>query len=326
MNISIIHFIILIFVSINEINASIGNENHVFLDCLRICSKKKCHFTTKFEKNQPTYLKLFGWTCIDDCKYECMWPTVDYFIKVENYVPQFFGKWPFIRMFGIQEPLSTLASIGNLLAHAYMINKMRKHSTKRTTPFKYIWYSFGLVSVNAWLWSTIFHAKETFFTEKMDYYCGFSLVMFQFYAFFIRLFKLKKNILIQLALYMITIYCAYFFYSHIYYLNFIKFDYGYNMKVNIAIGGLNSICWLAWSFYQYYFLNKKYVWRCAISIILVDVFMLLEVLDFAPIWWTIDAHALWHLCTICIPFYWYEFIIDDNYRVQLESYTILKSK
>ena len=313
----IIIFLISIFF-INAINASFGDTDHYFEVCLKLChNKTKCSLAKKFEKKLSTYLKLFGRSCFDECKYECMWPTVYFYIDVWKFIHKFYGKWPFTRIFGIQEPLSTLTSIGNLLVHAYLINKMRKR-TKKTTPFINIWYIFGFISINAWFWSTVFHANDTYFTEKMDYYSAFSLVMFQFYAFFFRLLRLKKHFLIQLTLYIISIYCVYFYCSHIYYLNFINFDYNYNLKVNIVLGVTNSICWLVWSFYQYYFLNKKYVWRCVLSLVLVNLALPLEVLEFAPIWWTIDTHAIWHLCTICIPFYWYEFIFDDNNRIDLE--------
>lgn len=314
---SLILFVI--FVLNNAVNASIGNENYQFVECFNRCSKRSCKNSelNKFEQSQLIHMRLLGWSCLDECKYDCMWYTVDYFMQYEHFIPQFYGKWPFVRVFGIQEPLSAVASLGNFLAHAYMINKM-KSTISPNAPFKLLWYTFGLVSLNAWFWSTVFHTRDYDFTEKMDYFSGFSLVLFQFNAFFIRLFMLKRNLTIKFLMYIITAFCAYFVYTHIYYLWFIKFDYGYNMKVNILFGGLNSLCWLVWSCYQYFYLKRNYVWRCAVSIILVDVFMLLEVLDFSPLFWTIDSHGLWHLSTICIPFYWYKFIIDDNYRIDLE--------
>ena len=201
------------------------------------------------------------------CKYECMWFTVDYYSKYQHFVPQFYGKWPLVRVLGIQEPLSSLASLANLLANVYMLKKM-KISLSAKAPFKTLWYSFSFISVNAWLWSTIFHARDFNFTEKMDYYCGFSLVVFQFYAFFIRILKLKKRFnYSQLLIKGITVVLFFIFLNHILFLSFINFDYGYNMKVNIMFGMLNSLCWIVWSLYQYIHLKKKYMLNCTISII-----------------------------------------------------------
>ncbi len=247
-----------------------------------------------------------------------MWFVVEYYQRVFNHIPQFYGKWPFIRILGIQEPVSAIASIGNLVSNCYMLNKMRKN-LPCNAPFKKLWYLFGAISINAWIWSTIFHIRDFSFTEKMDYFCATSLVISQLIVFIIRYLKLRKSFISQFSMYLTLIGCIYFYLSHIYFLGFIEFDYGYNMRVNIILGAISSICWLVWSFYEYFFQRKKYFLKCIISIFLMDILTILEVLDFAPILWILDSHSLWHLSTICIPFYWYGFVIDDNFRVDYDS-------
>lgn len=37
----------------------------------------------------------------------------------------------------------------------------------------------------------------------------------------------------------------------------------------------------------------------------------LEILDFAPIWGLVDAHALWHAATVPLTGVWYAFIVAD---------------
>lgn len=37
-------------------------------------------------------LSVSGWTCWDDCKYECMWVTVGLYLQEGHRVPQFHGK------------------------------------------------------------------------------------------------------------------------------------------------------------------------------------------------------------------------------------------
>ena len=77
-----------------------------------------------------------------------------------------------------------------------------------------------------------------------------------------------------------------------------KIDYGFNMRLNIAIGTITSLGWIVW-----YFLSKSLrpnnhrttiVWfilwtTCAVG---------LEIFDFLPFFWTFDAHSLWHLATV----------------------------
>ena len=36
--------------------------------------------------------------------------------------------------------------------------------------------------------------------------------------------------------------------------------------------------------------------------------VLLELMDFPPLLWAVDAHALWHLSTIPIPLLWYRYV------------------
>ena len=43
-------------------------------------------------KSQPIPQRWFYWSCIDDCKYSCMWDTVEAFNKDGSPVPQFYGK------------------------------------------------------------------------------------------------------------------------------------------------------------------------------------------------------------------------------------------
>ena len=45
---------------------------------------------------------------------------------------------------------------------------------------------------------------------------------------------------------------------------------------------------------------------------------LLEIFDFPPLWGLLDAHALWHVCTVPLPSIWYAFIQEDA-RESLEG-------
>lgn len=74
------------------------------------------------------------------------------------------------------------------------------------------------------------------------------------------------------------------------------------LKIFYFSGLLNSLGWLIW-----YVLNRKlkYSWKCLATIISIDLLLLLELGDFPPIFWTVDAHALWHIGTIPLPFLWY---------------------
>ena len=69
------------------------------------------------------------------------------------------------------------------------------------------------------------------------------------------------------------------------------------------LGVVNAAGWLGWCAIVYR--KQRYVWKCAASTIAVCVLLLLELGDFPPIWWTLDAHALWHAGTAPLPLLWY---------------------
>lgn len=52
---------------------------------LSLCASHDGEFTR-------SCFSVSGWTCQDDCKYECMWVTVGLYLKEGHKVPQFHGK------------------------------------------------------------------------------------------------------------------------------------------------------------------------------------------------------------------------------------------
>ncbi|KAF4521894.1 hypothetical protein B566_EDAN008381 [Ephemera danica] len=283
-------------------SASEGDRSPVFQKCVGKCTIENCtedNSTYKYASLQPAYHIHLLWPCKEECKYWCMWQAVDFFEERGWGVPQFHGKWPFVRIFGVQEPASVLFSLFNLVAHLNVLQKYRSKVPKFSPTYS-LWKYHSMICINAWLWSSIFHTRDYPWTEMMDYFCAFSMVLFSFYAMVMRLLHCKMN-LISITF---SVICASFFIYHITYLSIIHFDYAYNMKANIAIGILNGSCWLLWCTWKWLRHGETYVWRCAFSVVLALLTMSLEVLDFPPLYWTLDAHSLWHLSTTILPFIW----------------------
>jgi hypothetical protein len=63
---------------------------------------------------------------------------------------------------------------------------------------KTVWTLYGLVSINAWICSTIFHSRDIALTEKLDYFSAFSIVVYGLLAFILRILgswrTLKRHI------------------------------------------------------------------------------------------------------------------------------------
>ncbi|XP_033639470.1 post-GPI attachment to proteins factor 3-like [Asterias rubens] len=317
-------FLLFLWVAPSGVDASWGDQHHIFRNFRRHCLNTNCSTEIKtkaFKARQPSYLQFLGWDCWSECTYESMWYLTKKTQEEVNRVPQFYGKWPFVRFLGMQEPASTIFSILNGIAAVFMLIQFRKRVPPKA-PMYEAWHGYFAVVINAWLWSTVFHFRDLTWTEKMDYISAFSLIVSGVVMFLIRLFCLKGNsINIKVAL-PIGLPVAAFFLMHAFYLGFTKFSYGYNMKVNLTIAILNSVCWIVWSIYVW--TRQRYAWKACIPILLGNLLTLLELGDFPPIWWVFDAHSLWHGGTAPLAVIFYSFIIDDCLYLN-EEYTKSKS-
>lgn len=307
----------------NEVSASAGDRSIFYLSCVERCKRENCTKSLLDIKSQTNWHfkerskerivdKVLRWNCQDECNYDCMFATVAAFAERGFEVPQFFGKWPFIRKFGMQEPASVVFSVLNFWAHLRGLRKFRKNIS-RTAPFYYMWLSFGLISLNAWLWSTVFHTRDTDLTELLDYGCAYSMVISSFYCMACRIALNHRPTWLK-GLLGATL--LLFFAKHFAYLAVVR-GYDYNMKVNIATGITAGVGWIVWCLNQR--TKRPYVWKIFAFVLLSALSLALEVLDFPPYWWIFDAHALWHLSTAPLVFLFYSFIIDDSRALHEEA-------
>lgn len=135
--------------------ASSGDRSPDFNACITTCNLQKC-------LNSPPILapalRLTGWTCLDDCKYSCMHKITDKAVELGEPVQQYYGKWPFWRFGGMQEPASVAFSLLNLWAHVKGASKLRR-KVSESHPMRPYYLMWSLLSVNAWLWSSVFHTR-----------------------------------------------------------------------------------------------------------------------------------------------------------------------
>ncbi|KAL2733341.1 post-GPI attachment to proteins factor 3 [Vespula maculifrons] len=310
--------ICLIFQTFCVINviASTGDRSQIYNQCLMKYRINHCKDDTTFINPPSLFLSLLSWSCIEDCRYTCMWHTVEYFVNHGLTVPQFYGKWPFIRIFGCQEPASVLFSIFNFYAHWVLYRKFKRIVNSKY-PMFYIWTYFSFICLNGWFWSTIFHARDTDFTEVMDYSCAFAIVLTLLYCMSLRVTYKSTKIFIILTCCYISI-----LYTHLTHLWSGAINYGYNMKFNIIIGFLTFVITMSWWYHVRYEIPHAYLigWFNILAVLVT----LLEVLDFSPIFWIFDAHSLWHGFTAPLTILLYRFItLDCLYLKIYHNKTIL---
>lgn len=290
------------------------------------------------QRHSPSFvgLTLMHWDCRSDCLYRCMWLLEDskHLINgrsgamsgsTPRKVEKYFGKWPFIRLFGAQEPASVAFSLLNLSANAVSLVLCMRHiysilkATSRisSSPHGYavndtkmvawLWPAHFLVSCNAWAWSAVFHCRDTRFTERLDYFSAGALVAFNLFITLVRVSGLRSAFgMVAMGVPLFVVYLR-----HILYMHHVLFDYGYHVALCVGAGALQTLAWGAWALGSRR--GKSHPGRAALLtfMALVNVAMLLEVLDFPPWKHAIDAHAVWHAATAPLTLLWYKFVRTD---------------
>lgn len=368
--------------------ASPGDDLDDFIDCRYQCEQLTClkvpyhqnqarikaagGSTDGFKRYNPDWhfdamplaphLKALRWNCLDNCDYQCQRIVTKEREARNEEVLQFHGKWPFFRVYGIQELASFIFSIGNLLVNFMGFLKLTKILGDRDVPFrlKYQYVNILLLSVVtilAWMFSAIFHTRDFELTEKLDYYFAALTVFLGLHMFLARLTRLYLPTRV-LARWLVLLLCIAGYAAHIYRME-TDWLYAYNMELNISVAVLQNICLslACYNLYSDYYNSEveendvnldhqKYIDKillpsffstsaklyCLYPVFLASVVvvgMSLEIFDFLPVFYDlVDAHSLWHLVTIIPAYYgYYDWVIwDINENVWKDISQIITKK
>lgn len=224
----------------------------------------------------------------------------------------------------MQEPFSVLFSAFNFLAHLAWFRRMQPRALPRALPLRLrkVYGLLPILGMNAWFWSAVFHTRDWPATEKMDYFSAAASVLVQSYLAFVRLFGLYRSSPQRgTAFYALAVSCVVLLAMHCTYLSFWRFDYGWNMKVNVGLGVVHNLLWFAWSaaLHLRQAPTPPHALKAVWVLSMLSLATMLELLDFEPWQRCIDAHALWHLSTVPIIGWWYSFLWQDaQYLAEVE--------
>ena len=144
--------------------ASSGDSAFLFQQCLTKCVTEDCQDPLHPPPRLSLPLRLTRWTCEDNCKYNCMHGATDFALDQIHYgqesngIEQFYGKWPFWRLLGIQEPASVVFSLMNFAAHYFGLKHVRA-MIPEGHPMKQYIIIWGNMGLNTWIWSAVFHTR-----------------------------------------------------------------------------------------------------------------------------------------------------------------------
>ncbi|KAJ1948698.1 hypothetical protein EC988_005070, partial [Linderina pennispora] len=168
-------------------SASYGDRQPAFKSCVTACEQTDCAPTAP---PLPLHLRMLFWTCESNCDYKCQRQLTVAAQKQNAPVYQYHGKWPFVRIWGVQEPASVIFSVLNGYMHLKSWPLVRNGISKQH-PMR-LWLSvFVVLGTWTWLWSAVFHIRDFSITEKLDYYSAGLNVLYMFFLGVVRLLRLK---------------------------------------------------------------------------------------------------------------------------------------
>ncbi|KAJ7221584.1 Per1-like protein [Mycena pura] len=314
--------------------ASSGDRSPEFENCLTRCNEARCSPSHRVSLSIP--LRLTRWTCEDNCKYTCMRDITARNIRLGDRVHQYYGKWPFVRLLGVQEPASVAFSLLNFWAHVRGLGRVRREIPD-SHPMKTYYILWSFTGLNAWTWSAVFHTRDWPMTEKLDYFSAALTIFYALYYTVIRLFHLypisRRHKLTlstpdtppegSLTHKVWSLLCILLYLGHISYLTLLpRFDYTYNIVFNMVVGLTHNALWLLYSFPARVSVFRRFpsraetyrpafVTKAGVLVVFTTAASALELFDFPPVASVIDAHSLWHLATAPLAVLWYDFLVED---------------
>jgi post-GPI attachment to proteins factor 3 len=238
-------------------------------------------------------------------------------------VLQYHGAWPFVRVGPFIQFWSMVFSVGNLAPHALFVcfrpwrerfaplRRLPPQLSGRPGALLYplspVLILHGLAGINAWFWSTVYHARDTTATQRMDVHCATLYVAFSVFVLALRILQWDPVSaparLLALAIFGSLL-------LNFLYLDFVRWDFQYNLSITVTAVVLYALTGFAWVLLHR---ARPYAWKLGLTLALLLSAGLLEVFDFPPVLhYTLDAHAVWHLATIPLTVAWYLFLIDDT--------------
>ncbi|WFD42834.1 hypothetical protein MPSI1_001484 [Malassezia psittaci] len=279
---------------------------------------------------------------------------LDWLPLIDKQTVQFFGKWAQLRVLGMQEPFSVLFSILNLGVHIYALSYILPELVPNGYPLKPTYTRHAKISIVAWASSALFHTRDLWWTERLDYFMAAAVLLSGLFFTVCRLTYASPTMTFYQRW---SIVCIVAWVLHVLYLlSHRRLNYSYNITACLTVGLLHNFLWFsaactprlvfglarqfsanfapsrAYSkatdddhdidrtktFRSYTDLSGKQRKQLICLVLLMTLAPALEIFDFPPILRLVDAHALWHASTVPISLYWYIWLANDAQLCVLE--------
>ncbi|RLN19888.1 post-GPI attachment to proteins factor 3-like [Panicum miliaceum] len=309
--------------------ASEGDADPLYKACVEECQKtgslkdtsiKHCVVPTdgkpavkSWYTHEPLYLQWKEWNCKSECRYHCMMERENERTELGLLPVKYHGKWPLKRASVFQEPLSAALSALTLVVQfngwlsffllLYYKLPLRPETHKTYYEYTGLWHIYGLLAMNSWFWTAIYHSCDTIWTEKLHFS---SAAAFLGYSLILAILR-TSNLRDEASRVMVAAPILAFVTTHILYLNFYQLDKGLNMKVCIVISIVQFLLWALWAVMTRHPSRLKIIFFAIGGV--VSVF--LEAYDIPPRWGYVDGRAICLAVAIPLSYLWWSFAKED---------------
>ena len=302
-------------------NASAGDMDPSFIMCVGECDEVTCGSDphgapSRFGTGFPP------WTCHDDCVYDCM-HDITFQRRLIGHGPhKYYGHWPFVRVFGLEEPASVLFSllngvpyVWNLVSSCHQHQHQQQHQPRHRhymQPWLAMYYVIG---INAWGCSAFFHARKTPQSSLVDYVSALLFLAYSLWVACRRVWGARARPRAVAA-----VFSGFLFLYGWQACRMVRglVPFHRHMQLCIAISVAIVATWSAWillptptpssgtasSASSVGGTGSRYRYLCLLCQVWFSLAALLELFDFPALWGHFDAHSLWHLATVPLGFIW----------------------
>jgi post-GPI attachment to proteins factor 3 len=260
----------------------------------------ECLIPSEILHVSPLVDRLLGWSPagLRDNR-EFIWAA----ISKRDFLTKEYGKYAFIRVAHSQEIVSSIFSL--LTAISAMAFLHRALFLPGKPLYKFALILFLSSSTLCWTASFVFHVRDCWMTQCLDYLLAFTSILLLTYLSLIRT-SLPKISLARAAslLAALALVCV----SHTYYMVSVHFSFPLHTGLCALFVAANFILWHRW----FLAVRKRPYSRLLLIFCQGTLFSLFfHMIDFGPMLFLVDSHSLWHLLSFVFSHFLFSFLLFD---------------
>lgn len=306
-----------------------GDVDPSYQRCLKYCINNHCsdrvdEGATASHIYKPP-LAIFSASCEDLCLFGCIEQSSQQRQASGLRPTKYYGHWPFIRYFGLEEPASVLFSLLNAVPH--LLHVLQSPFSNQRACYMTRWLqAYACAACIAWTCSAVYHSRKTSIATHLDLVSALGFIASGLFIAARRIRGTSAQPLRFTALFWLMLLS---WAVRAYFMVLGKVSFTSHMVLSISLVVVTTLLWVSWILHTLLFATddteRQSKYLCLLCQFWLIIASALEIFDFPPIAGVFDAHSLWHAATVPLGFLWYRFwALDRPVRIAAEE--AMKSK